>query len=571
VSAGEEQTWWYALLPVGRRGPLSREQLLELIHHGAVGRGTLLWRLGLAQWTPAQDCFGAAFHAERHEAGPPTQEPRPSRMPLLLALALCGALALLVRHYATTINASPDPHRQVVRAMLSGGALALALFAGTAASLRRGHSAVARLFGVGYALLGVVILVLVGTVGPQLGRITQSSGRMNDYSVSADDAAGTIRVDGLLGPGVAARFDQVLGTHPLARRVVIDSYGGLVDQALQMARSIGGRGLDAEVDRHCASACLVPFLAGANRYAGPDALFGFHSPGPVEGTSAWLRLGAEREGRLYSEFLRNHGLPRKYLDLVRDTPAQGIARIGAAELAEAGVLELLTADGLPLPAEEARWRFIVAATREGDSPDTSATADLMEAIHRSGHPAAQTYGEPLAHAIEANDASRIRSVVFSMTGAVFDQALPSASPGPLTAFLKVQDGIMQRLAARRDWNACTAFLDGDTSGGRGGKPGDQAADEVEPKLLDNMRAVIDSAAANGWRRSPPDPEARARVAAISHDVAQRVFAQGFTQADLHAGPQARCLFATGLYHEFNQAPGDQPGLYLSALLNMNQP
>jgi len=569
VSGGEEQAWWYALLPAGRRGPLSREQLLELIRHGAVERGTLLWRLGLAQWTPAQDCFGPAFRSVGGEAAPPALEPRPGRGPLLLVLGLSGALALLLHHYLNSINASSDPHRQVLHAMLSGGALALALFGGSVVSLRRGHGSVTRLFGVGYALLGVVILVLVGTVGPQLGRITQTSGRMNDYNVSVDERSATIRIDGLLGPGVAARFDQVLAAHPRARRVLIDSYGGLVDQSLQLARSIVDHRLDAEVDRHCASACLVPFLAGANRYAGPDALFGFHSPGPVEGTSAWLRLGAEREGRLYSEFLRSHGLPQKYLDLVRDTPAEGIARIGAAELAEAGVLELLTSDGLPLSAEEARWHFIVAATREGDSPDTDATADLMEAIHRSGHPAARTYGEPLARAIEANDTVRIRSVVFSMTGAVFDQALPSASPGPLTRFLRVQDTIMQRLAARRDWSACTAFLDGDTGGAHSGKAGDKAVPEsIEPELLGNMRAVIDSAAANGWHRSPPDDDSRDRVAAISHEVAGRVYAQGFSHDDLHAKPQARCLFATGLYHEFAQAGGDQPGVYLSALLNM---
>jgi hypothetical protein len=562
MSAGEDQAWWYALLPAGRRGPLSREQLLDLIRRGAVERGTLLWRLGLTQWTPAQDCFGTAFRPAHRPAAPPA---RPGRVPLLLVVALCGALTLLFRHYATRINASPDPHGQVLRAMLSGGALALALFAGTALSLRRGRSAAARLLGVGSALLGVVILVLMVAVGPQLGRITRSSGRMSDYTVSADDRTATIRIDGLLGPGVAARFDDVLAAHPRARRVLIDSYGGLVDQSLQLARSMVDHRLDAEVDRHCASACLVPFLAGANRYAAPDALFGFHSPGPVEGTSAWLRLGAEQEGRLYSEFLRSHGLPQKYLDLVRDTPAQGIARIGAAELAEAGVLELLTADGLPLSAEDARWRFIIAATREGDSADTAATAALMEAIHRSGLPAAQTYGEPLARAIAANDAGRIRSVVFSMTGAVFDQALPSASPGPLTGFLKVQDGIMQRLAARRDWDACTAFLDGDTGGGPGARA---VPDSAEPELLGAMRQVIDSAAANDWRRAAPDADSRARVAAISHEVAERVYAQGFARADLHAKPQARCLFATGLYHAFTQAAGDQPGQDLSTLLNM---
>lgn len=562
----QEETYWYALLPGGRRGPLTRGQLHDLIRHGAVERGTLLWRYGLARWTPAQDCFGTALRAA---AQPPRVEPegaRGGRLPLLGAIALCAVLAALLYHYGSGINDSADPHRRVLRAMASGGALALALFACAALSLRRGRTGGARLLGVGYALAGVVILVVVAAVGPQLGRVTESSGRMNDYQVSADDGDATIRIKGLLGPGVATRFDGVLAAHPAVRRVIIDSYGGLVDQSLDLARSIVGRHLDVEVDRHCASACLVPFLAGANRYAGPDALFGFHSPGPVEGASAWLRFGAERESRRYSDFLREHGLPQKYLDLIRTTPSEGIARIGAAELAETGVLRVLTADGTPMAPEEARWRFIVAAMREGEGPDLAETADLMEAIHRSGHPAGRKYALPLANAIEANDARQIHANVYGMTSAVFDQALPSASAGPLTAFLVVQDQVMQRMVARRDWAACSDFLDGKDDGDdKRSKP---VPPELEPALLDSMRVVIDSAARNGWRRRPADSADREQVSAISRQVAEEVFRHGYSRPDLGTKPEARCRFATGLYHAFSQAEGDLSGEYLSALFNM---
>ncbi len=320
-----------------------------------------------------------------------------------------------------------------------------------------------------------------------------------------------------------------------------------------------------EVDQHCASACLVPFLAGANRYAGPDALFGFHSPGPVDGASAWLRFGAEHEGRLYSDFLRQHGLPQKYLDLIRTTPTEGIARIGAAELAEAGVLQVLTADGAPMAPEEARWHFIVAAMREGDGPGITETAELMDAIHRSGHPAGRQYAEPLARAIQANDTKQMRATVFNMTGAVFDQALPSAGPASLSAFLAVQDQVMQRMVARRDWTGCSNFLDGKGDSGADDKP---VPPDLEPALLGSMRGVIDSAARNGWRRVPPDSADREHVAAVSREVAEDVLSRGYTRPDLTTKPEARCRFATGLYHEFGKAGGDLPGEYLSALLNM---
>ena len=92
--------------------------------------------------------------------------------------------------------------------------------------------------------------------------------------------------------------DAALAAHPEVRRLVIESYGGLVDQSLDLARSGVARRLDVEVDQHCASACLVPFLACANRYAGAQALFGFHSPGALEGASEWLKFGAEKQSRI---------------------------------------------------------------------------------------------------------------------------------------------------------------------------------------------------------------------------------------------------------------------------------
>lgn len=566
MSAPSEPAWWYAQLPVGRRGPLRREQLLQLIAEGAVQRDTPLWRHGLPAWMPAQDCFGPAFRA----AAQPQPRPRaaaplrPGWLPLLTCIALSAWLGLRFYRYSSTINDSADPHGQVMRAVAIGVALALSLFLCTALSLRRGSSAGVRLLGVSYAILGAVLLVVLVTVGPQLGRVTRASGRMSGYAISVDQGGATIRIDGLLGPGVAAGFERALATHPQVRRLVIESYGGLVDQSLDLARSVVARRLDVEVDQHCASACLVPFLAGANRYAGPQALFGFHSPGALEGASEWLKFGAEKQSRSYTDFLRSHGLPQKYLDLVRDTPSSGIARIGAAELAEAGVLQVLSASGEPLTPEQAKWSYIVAAIRQGEGAGDAATAGLMQAIQHSGHPAAQRYVDPLFQAIQANDAARTRSTVAALTGAVFEQAVVSAGPAALTGFLAVQDQVLQRLVGQGDWGTCARFIDGRFDSGAA-KP---VPPELEPALLASMTAVVDSAADKQWQRSEVDPADRARVGAISQGVAEQVQRQGYSRAQLGSDPQARCRFAAGLYHELARAEGDRPGAYLGALLNM---
>jgi hypothetical protein len=566
LSGAAQQVWWYALLPEGRHGPLRRGQLQRLIDEGAVQRTTPLWRHGLPGWMPAQDCFGPAFGATAPAEGR-LAAPRRSGWPLLLAgMALSAWLGLQFYRYSSTINDSADPYGQVTRAVAIGAALVLSLFLCTALSLRRGRSAGVRLLGASYAILGVVLLVVLVAVGPQLGRATRASGRMSGYAISVDQGGATIRIDGLLGPGVATGFERALADHPQVRRLVIESYGGLVDQSLELARSIVAHGLDVEVDQHCASACLVPFLAGARRYAGPQALFGFHSPGALEGASEWLKFGAEKQSRSYTDFLRSHGLPQKYLDLVRDTPSASIARIGAVELAEAGVLQVLGANGEPLTPQQAKWSYIAAAMREGSGAGDAATAGLMQAIQRSGHPAAQRYVDPLFQAIQASDAARTRTTVAALTGSVFEQAVNSAAPAALTGFLVVQDQVLQKLVAQGDWQTCARFIDGRFDSGAAAP----VPPELEPALLDSMSAVVDSAAGNQWRRTEIDPADRARVGAISQSVTAQVQRLGFSQAQLGSDPQARCRFAAGLYHELARAEGNRPGEYLAALLGMQR-
>jgi hypothetical protein len=463
------------------------------------------------------------------------------------------------------INSSANPHAQLVGAVAAGLALVLGLFGGALLCLRvRGPSGV-RLLGLGAGLAGVVLLLLIAALAPQLGRVTSASGRMTDYQLGADPDGSVLHLSGLLGPGVATGFDALLQQHPQARRLVIDSYGGLIDQSLLLAGSVVSHRLEVVVHQHCASACLVPFLASAHRYAEADALFGFHSPGPIAAASPWLRVGAAREGLAYVEFLRSHGLPQKYLDLVRDTPLQSIARVSAVELAEAGVLQTVNDAGAPLPLEQARWGYIAATMREAGTPGGAESAELMRAIQRSGNPAAQKYGEPLYRALQADDAAQTRQVVASLTATVTGDAIHSASPASITAFMRVQDQVLQDLVAKQDWRRCALYAN--TAAARPTENGDSLVPAaMQPALFRSMVAVIDSAATNQWHHVAPDAATGARVTAITQDVARRVYAQGYGAKDLSHDERASCLFTAGIYHEFSGAAGDLPGIYLSALV-----
>jgi hypothetical protein len=74
-------------------------------------------------------------------------------------------------------------------------------------------------------------------------------------------------------------FKEVVRANPSLTVVQIESYGGYVNEAMEMARVIRALKLDTVSMRRCASACTLMFVAGTNRYLGPEARFRFHRAG----------------------------------------------------------------------------------------------------------------------------------------------------------------------------------------------------------------------------------------------------------------------------------------------------
>ncbi|MEA1651771.1 hypothetical protein UAJ10_22495 [Nitrospirillum sp. BR 11164] len=86
---------------------------------------------------------------------------------------------------------------------------------------------------------------------------------------------------------------------PETRTLVLESGGGDVAVALEMARLIHGRQLDVVVEGRCASACaLLPFLAGRRKTVAPGGVVEFHSTNsldPRDTADARARLTAQME------------------------------------------------------------------------------------------------------------------------------------------------------------------------------------------------------------------------------------------------------------------------------------
>jgi hypothetical protein len=100
-----------------------------------------------------------------------------------------------------------------------------------------------------------------------------------------DSAVGWVLVDGHIGPGWAQRQIHLITAAMPLQGVVLSSDGGRLAEAIQLARWIRGQKLATAVDGDCASACVLAFAGGADRYLGPGARIGLHQFSSLEGGS----------------------------------------------------------------------------------------------------------------------------------------------------------------------------------------------------------------------------------------------------------------------------------------------
>lgn len=110
----------------------------------------------------------------------------------------------------------------------------------------------------------------------------------------------TLELSGSFSWAVPQNFQAMLAAAPGVKVIRLESPGGHLQPALQVAAIIRERGFDTYVGRFCASACTLPFLAGHHRWLAPDARLGFHqawAPGfPPAEANALLRASYERLG-----------------------------------------------------------------------------------------------------------------------------------------------------------------------------------------------------------------------------------------------------------------------------------
>jgi ATP-dependent protease ClpP protease subunit len=143
-----------------------------------------------------------------------------------------------------------------------------------------------------------------------------------------------ITLDGYITSGVSTKLSRALNTAPNARKLILNSHGGRILEALAMVDQIKARQLDTRVVENCESACTLLFLAGHERSASPLAAIGFHQP-DFPGLSSEARADMIQSNR--ADY-RAAGMSDDFIDRVMATSPEHMWYPTAEEMSQAGVL-----------------------------------------------------------------------------------------------------------------------------------------------------------------------------------------------------------------------------------------
>jgi hypothetical protein len=210
-----------------------------------------------------------------------------------------------------------------------------------------------------------------------------------------------IEVTGPFSWGVAQQLDAALTHAPHAQVVHLDSIGGRIGAAMNVADIIAARQLNTYVSHVCASACTLAFLAGKQRWIGEHGRLGFHSATLAGAANPIAEAG-------FRQAYQRYALPVAFLDRVFRTAPNEVWVPSNAELLEAHIITGVARDGMfavsgfgPQPslhdAEQQLLRLPLYAALQRADPEWSALMTTWDRTVSDGEPITKFGAEVRSH------------------------------------------------------------------------------------------------------------------------------------------------------------------------------
>ena len=357
---------------------------------------------------------------------------------------------------------------------------------------------------------------------------------------------------GGMNDGAADALEAALRKAPQATAVVLNSEGGWLREGALVADVIRRHRLRTYVERTCASACTIAFLAGEDRAAAPSARIGFHRPRAV---------GAEHDqtpgatgNELWSAY-DDAGLPDAFVRRVQNTPFDQMWFPNPQELLASHVVTRTSAGGeYATMATQLRTRQALAA--ELRSATLYATLERKYPAHFGR--LLDTVWEALQRG--ASDA-QVMALLRAQSTKLYRALIPTAPDALL--FANAQLTLEEALALQRvSPAACVAYLDGTADAGAAAAQLPRALVMRQQNLFADLVRAADPEHAPVITRAQTLPALQLAVAALPlHE--QRVL----TLPELRdaAPPAERCQALIGFARAILALPEAERALALRGM------
>ena len=159
--------------------------------------------------------------------------------------------------------------------------------------------------------------------------------RLPSYQIRVVSAGTEIVFRGGLRAGCATELKRVLSGAKQVKMLEIESPGGRVGEAEQMARLVREYGLITYSSKYCLSAATLMLMSGKDRVVAPGAKIGLHA-GTTPGITAFERLLVDNMMRMT---MRSAGVTDEFIKRVVATPPNQMWYPTFEEMREAGVVD----------------------------------------------------------------------------------------------------------------------------------------------------------------------------------------------------------------------------------------
>ncbi len=155
------------------------------------------------------------------------------------------------------------------------------------------------------------------------------------YTLSLNQKATQIQLNGAIALGVSEAVKQLLKANPSVTGIVLDSGGGRVFEGRGLAQVIKQHQLNTYVFKHCLSACTTAFIGGNTRYLGTDGRLGFHR---YKTYSTFPPIDVEAQQAKDSQLFARQGVNPEFIAKMFAYPAEQIWQPDSKQLLDAGVV-----------------------------------------------------------------------------------------------------------------------------------------------------------------------------------------------------------------------------------------